>query len=195
MVNKIKLATVYPEHLNLNGDQANILVLQRRLQLRGVESEVIAVNDNDDLTNYEFIFLGHGSLAAWSHIDAKRPDLIRDVLEACDNGSFIFAVASGYERLSKVRGVSAAKPASHRSEFVDVNGIIGYINTDSALEPFIFDDHALLTLLHGPLLAKNPELADDLISKFGWADTTIRNQRLDEQDRLAKLSRHTAIEH
>ena len=195
MVNKIKLATVYPEHLNLNGDQANILVLQRRLQLRGVESEVIAVNDNDDLTNYEFIFLGHGSLAAWSHIDAKRPDLIRDVLEACDNGSFIFAVASGYERLSKVRGVSAAKPASHRSEFVDVNGIVGYINTDSALEPFIFDDHALLTLLHGPLLAKNPELADDLISKFGWADTTIRNQRLDEQDRLAKLSRHTAFEH
>ncbi|NBR61305.1 MAG: hypothetical protein EBT86_06590, partial [Actinobacteria bacterium] len=87
VVNKIKLATVYPEHLNLNGDQANILVLQRRLQLRGVESEVIAVNDNDDLTNYEFIFLGHGSLAAWSHIDAKRPDLIRDVLEACDNGS------------------------------------------------------------------------------------------------------------
>ncbi len=195
MVNKIKLATVYPEHLNLNGDQANILVLQRRLQLRGVESEVIAVNDNDDLTNYEFIFLGHGSLAAWSHIDAKRPDLIRDVLEACDNGSFIFAVASGYERFSKVRGVSAAKPASHRSEFVDVNGIVGYINTDSALEPFIFDDHALLTLLHGPLLAKNPELADDLISKFGWADTTIRNQRLDEQDRLAKLSRHTAFEH
>jgi CobQ-like glutamine amidotransferase family enzyme len=55
--------------------------------------------------------------------------------------------------------------------------------------------NALLTQLHGPVLAKNPELADEIISSNGWADIALRSQELDAVDELAAQSRKTAFEH
>jgi len=195
--NSVKLATIFPDELNLNGDQANLLVLQQRLKFRGVKSEVISITGNEDFRQFDFIFLGHGSLAAWSSVLVQRPSLFQDLKVAQAEGSFIFAVASGYQKLASELGFAAASDQlpAHRSEFVDAGGVVGYVNTDSALQPVLFDDKGLMTLLHGPILAKNPELADELIAKMSWSDTTVRTQKLDELDSLAALSRETAFEH
>jgi len=71
---KIRLGSLFPEDLNLNGDQANLLVLKKRLELRGVSSLVVDIplNKIDDV---DFLFLGHGSIAAWEFISRSEPRL------------------------------------------------------------------------------------------------------------------------
>jgi hypothetical protein len=66
----IKLVSLFPGHLNLNGDQANLKVIQMRLKWFGYQSSVVAVNVGDQIpADAHLIFLGHGSMAAWNDID------------------------------------------------------------------------------------------------------------------------------
>jgi CobQ-like glutamine amidotransferase family enzyme len=81
------------------------------------------------------------------------------------------------------------------SQSIDVDGVIGYKNSDSKTSDFEWHINALLTQLHGPLFAKNPSLADEFISRNGWADVSLSNGSLDELDALSDLSRKTAFEH
>ena len=64
----ITFYTLFPDRLNLNGDQANIFVLQQRLAWQGIESELVAIESlavlqGQDLTG-KFLLIGHGSNAA-----------------------------------------------------------------------------------------------------------------------------------
>jgi CobQ-like glutamine amidotransferase family enzyme len=86
------------------------------------------------------------------------------------------------------------KTGVHRSEFVDVDGVVGYLNSDSLLPIVHYEKNFLLTLLHGPVLVKNPELADSIISKLGIA-VELKSAYLDELDALAKEGRRIAFEH
>ena len=45
----IRLASLYPKHLNLNGDLANISILQKRLEWFGIKSEVSSLEKPIDL--------------------------------------------------------------------------------------------------------------------------------------------------
>jgi len=57
----VSLVALFPNHLNLNGDLANIKVLTERLAWRGVTAVVTLVEKGDPLpTEADFILLGHG---------------------------------------------------------------------------------------------------------------------------------------
>ena len=62
MKNKLTLAHLYPDNMNLYGDIGNILTLTKRCQWRGLEIEIIKVKIGDhlDLKNVDIIFLGGG---------------------------------------------------------------------------------------------------------------------------------------
>ncbi len=193
MSRTIRLATLFPSDLDLNGDQANLLVLLKRLEYRGVKAEIVELNDPSNL-DFDLVFLGHGSMAAWAEIDKKHPDLAANLLSAQANGAFVFAVNSGYLKLASDLGIQRTT-GTHRSEFVEVDGKVGYLNSNAEVDLLSYSNTALLTMLHGPVLVKNPELADKIIQDRGWADISIWNEKLERISNLAKRSREIAFEH
>lgn len=194
MSNSLKFAALYPNHLNLNGDHGNLLVLKKRLLWRGVQVDIVPVIKAQDLADFDFVLLGHGSKAAWSEVLQIDPELLKKVGELTRAGKSVMAVSSGYECLIEELEGSVAEHAAHLSEFRNVGQIVGYVNTDVVLTEFRTIGKTVLTLFHGPVLAKNPDLADKIISDAGWCEVSVTNTQLKSMDELAKASRRTAFE-
>jgi CobQ-like glutamine amidotransferase family enzyme len=174
----IRLLALFPEHLNLNGDLANLRVLQQRLAWRGVTASISSVNKGDSLSaDADFILLGHGSEAAWLDLANDLERLKPELLEAFESGVSGLAVGSGYERLFNLQGppslglIPGSVLRTERvSKFVvaplDGQDALGYLNSDALLEPMIRVQNLVGTLLHGPILAKNPILAESIIESM-----------------------------
>jgi len=191
----IRLGAISPTHLNLNGDLGNLLVLKKRLEWRNVESSIEHLNGSEDLNDFDYILVGHGSNAAWKQLLDSRSDLLGKLVAYVESDGALLAVASAADRLQPLLTGVEVTFGDRVSEFLDVDGVVGYKNSDSEGENVSWYKNALLTQLHGPVLAKNPELADQIISSNGWADIALRSQELDAVDELAAQSRKTAFEH
>jgi CobQ-like glutamine amidotransferase family enzyme len=192
---KIRLGAVSPEHLNLNGDLGNLVVLAKRLELRGVESTTYFLRGAEDFEDYDFVLLGHGSPSAWLQLLDRQSDLIEKCASYINGSGSLLAVASGADHLyPALTGLDIAK-GNWVSESVAVNGVVGYKNSESKTSDFEWHKNALLTQLHGPLFAKNPSIADEFISRNEWADLSVASRLVDELDALSELSRKTAFEH
>lgn len=63
MEKTLNIVHLFPEFMNLYGDVGNIVVLNKRCQLRGIGVNVISVNIDDeiDLKDADIVFLGGGS--------------------------------------------------------------------------------------------------------------------------------------
>jgi len=186
------LGSLFPDDLNLNGDQANLLVIQKRLRLQDVTSQIVEVASSD-LGEVDLLFLGHGSIAAWDFIDKHHPRAMSDIASYFQSGKPLFAVSSGALRVLGQTGRKFTE-GDHRSEFVDVDGIVGYLN--SPVQDFIFEkiQNSWFTLLHGPVLAKNPGLADQICTELGWVVQPKTSETLLRLDELADASRKIAFE-
>jgi len=113
----IRLAALYPNHLNLNGDLANLLVLQKRLEWYGLEADVVYVEKPTDLTKFDVVLLGHGSRDAWSQLEDIDPELIPSVASLVSAGKKVMAVSSGYELLIEAIDGLVVKHSERVSEF------------------------------------------------------------------------------
>ena len=191
----IRLGAISPTHLNLNGDLGNLLVLKKRLEWRKVESCIENLNGSEDLNDFEFILVGHGSNAAWKQLLDSRSDLLGKLVAYVESDGALLAVASAADRLQPLLTGVEVTFGDRVSEFLDIDGVVGYKNSGSEGENVSWYKNALLTQLHGPVLAKNPDLADEIISSSGWADIALRGHELDAVDELAAQSRKTAFEH
>ena len=153
-------ASIFADSLNLNGDQANLFVLQQRLKWAGHSSTIAPVSSLAELeqSKADFLFLGHGSIAAWKACEAQWPSLAKDFLTFSNSRSAL-AVSSGADRVLAASGAQPAVLDASVSEFClddfDSQKILGYKNTSSI---------ANSTLRHGPVLAKNPAVADAILS-------------------------------
>jgi CobQ-like glutamine amidotransferase family enzyme len=190
----LKFAALYPNHLDLNGDHGNLIVLQKRLLWRGVQAEIFHVEKPGTLEDFDFVLLGHGTKDAWAEVLRLDPELLTNLAQLTRKGKPVMAISSGYEYLIQEMESAQAKHAEHVSEFRNVDEIVGYINTAVVLPEIRTIRQTALTLFHGPVLAKNPGLADKIISAAGWCDVSIENNQLHVVDELAKASRRTAFE-
>ncbi|NBO35839.1 MAG: hypothetical protein EBU89_08070 [Actinobacteria bacterium] len=191
----ICLGAISPTHLNLNGDLGNLLVLKKRLEWRNVESSISHLNGSEDLNDFDYILVGHGSNAAWKQLLDSRSDLLGKLVAYVESDGALLAVAAAADRLQPLLTGVEVTLGERVSEFLDVDGVVGYKNSGSQGENLFWYKKALLTQLHGPVLAKNPVLADQIISSNGWADIRLRIQELDAVDELAAQSRKIAFEH
>lgn len=175
---KLVLATLYPGHLNLNGDQANLDIIKKRLGWAGIECELIEIGKGRRIEkNVDLIFIGHGSVAAWRDLEAELQDRIPELETLVASGVALMVVASGHDwaigagffdhKLSSVPRVSKFEIAN-----LGELEILGYLN--SATDAPVIEKKGLLlgTQLHGPIFAKNPNLVDQYVgeiieSKFG----------------------------
>lgn len=191
----IELFTLFPDRLNLNGDQANLLVLKKRLEWNGIESRIVAVNSLEELARLQkeftkqpkgkFLLVGHGSAAAMASFSQHADEIRNSVCELARAGMPGLAVGSGYELVqpSFTRG-------ERLSDYADIEAAgelpraFGYINTATDLQPLAkLGANFLVTLIHGPVLARTPELADLFIERMG--EKVDSNRRSLEVDALA----------
>jgi hypothetical protein len=190
----LKFAALYPDHLNLNGDHANLLVLQKRLEWRGVNSEIVSVERPTNLNEFDFVLLGHGSDAAWAEVLKIDSKMLNNIVDLVRSGSNVLAIASGYQKLHELLNQKAAVQIERVSEFKSFEGVVGYVNTEFDLPEMSRVENSVLTLFHGPVLAKNPQLADEIIANANWADVSLTSDKFDEVEKLAEASRQIAFD-
>jgi CobQ-like glutamine amidotransferase family enzyme len=201
----IRIGAFHHAELNLNGDLQNLLVLTKRLNARGFPCEVVELNgstfEKELAHGLDFAFIGHGSEAAWASIDAADANFESALLAVADAGVPLLGVSSGFERMIRV-GLTdfELKRVDRRSEFApfDWNGteIIGYVNSELDVPLFYQKGNIYGTLFHGPLLAKNPDLADYFCklatNSADEFDASNGEQKLSELDNLAVSARAVA---
>ena len=172
----LKFVALFPNHLDLNGDQANLKVLAKRLAWQGVAAEIIGVSKGQSIPNDSaLIFLGHGSIAAWADIENELLELLPDIKRRISNGVAFMAVATGHERAIDwgiFSGRTTEKNRVSKFEVAEIDGVevLGYLN--SATDAPVIQKQGLVlgSQLHGPLFAKNPEFADAYLAEIANAN-------------------------
>lgn len=171
----IRLVSVFPEQLNLNGDQANIKVLADFLVRCGLEVQVSTANSAAELekSKADFVLVGHGSAAAHEKIEAEL-SAMATYFKSSD--AFVMFVGSSTEAAVEKFGLSEAKISrgDRESEFsigqIADFAVLGYRNTDSGLPNIWQENRFLFCMLHGPVLAKNPKLQHWLANQIAKAN-------------------------
>jgi lipid II isoglutaminyl synthase (glutamine-hydrolysing) len=98
-ISALRLVWVYPDLLSTYGDRGNLLILERRAQLRGIPTEPICVNADQSVPLEGDIYLLGGGEDLPQILAARR---LRDdggLAAAAGRGAVIFAVCAGYQLL------------------------------------------------------------------------------------------------
>ena len=100
----LKICHLYPDVLNLYGDNGNLLCLQQRLAWRGIGSEVtrLPIGETADLTKFDLFFIGGGQ-------DFEQEVLLEDlargkaeaIKSAIADGKTFLAICGGYQMLGR----------------------------------------------------------------------------------------------
>lgn len=213
----LHIVHLYPAEMNIYGDTGNRLIVQRRLEWRGIEAKISLVGVGQKIPNSIDIIIGGGGQDAVQ--SSVQPDLQRKaskMQELADNGTVMLMVCGLYQLLGRKFitqqgeeiegiGILPLETRADKTRFIGNTNIntkwgllIGYENhsgltylddtelalgsvekgagnngkdgTEGCLVRNIFG-----TYLHGPILSKNPHLADELIvraleRKYGSAD-------------------------
>jgi CobQ-like glutamine amidotransferase family enzyme len=205
----LRLVWVYPDLLSTYGDRGNLLVLQRRAQLRGLPAEAIEVNADEAVPRSGDIYLLGGGEDLPQILAARRLSADGGLQAAADRGAVVFAVCAGYQVIGTEFGGVGGEPvaglqildiSSGRGEQRGVGEIAAEVDPALGVETLTgFENHqgvttigpaarplarvtvgtgngdgtegaysgrVLGTYLHGPVLVRNPGLADLLL---GWA--------------------------
>ena len=205
----LRLVWVYPDLLSTYGDRGNLLVLQRRARLRGIEVEQVLVHADQPVPREGDIYLMGGGEDLPQILAARRLRADRGLYAAAERGAVIFAVCAGYQLLGTEFGGEEGQPVtgleildirSGRGERRGVGEILCEVNPALQLPRLTgFENHqgvttrgpgvatlasvltgvgngdgtegswagrVLGTYLHGPVLVRNPGLADLVLT---WA--------------------------
>jgi lipid II isoglutaminyl synthase (glutamine-hydrolysing) len=98
---RVVVAHLFPDALNLYGDRGNIDTLVRRAGWRGIEAEVrpIGAGDGDRLRGADVIFIGGGADQHQRAVADALLDLADPLRRAIDEGAALLAVCAGYQNL------------------------------------------------------------------------------------------------
>jgi lipid II isoglutaminyl synthase (glutamine-hydrolysing) len=237
----VRVAVVLPELLGTYGDGGNGIILERRLQWRGIAVERIECGDAAALPETADLYLLGGGEDRPQTLAARELRASGALNRAHANGAVIFAVCAGYQIIGEsFPGAEGVEPGLDLLDVVTTVGAgpraVGelLIEADPALElPLIsgFENHQGVTTLgndarplgrvvngvgngagddtdhlrnptegaradrviatyaHGPVLARNPALADWLLAMIVGpldplehdvvaATTALRRERL-----------------
>ncbi len=79
---KITIAQLYPRQMNLYGDWGNVLALKRRLEWRGIETEILEYNPGD---KFESIAQNADILVGGGGQDSGQTEVYQDLLKIGDH--------------------------------------------------------------------------------------------------------------
>jgi len=206
---RLRLVWVYPDLLSTYGDRGNLLILDRRARLRGLQTESVVVDANQPVPRQGDIYLMGGGEDLPQVLAARRLRADKGLAAAADRGAVVFAVCAGYQLLGSQFGGEEGQPlpgleildiSSGRGERRGVGEILAKVDPALGVPPLTgfenhqgmttvgpgaaplatvetgvgngngtegaYAGHVLGTYLHGPVLVRNPALADLLLT---WA--------------------------
>jgi lipid II isoglutaminyl synthase (glutamine-hydrolysing) len=100
----LRLVWVYPDLLSTYGDRGNLLVLERRARLRGIQVESVEVNSDQPVPREGDIYLMGGGEDLPQILAARRLRADGGLTAAADRGAVLFAVCAGYQVIGKEFG-------------------------------------------------------------------------------------------
>jgi lipid II isoglutaminyl synthase (glutamine-hydrolysing) len=106
----LRLVWVYPDLLSTYGDRGNLLVLERRARLRGLDVESVLVNADQPVPRQGDIYLMGGGEDLPQILAARRLRADGGLAAAARNGAVIFAVCAGYQLLGTEFGGEEGQP-------------------------------------------------------------------------------------
>ncbi len=208
---RVRVAHLYPDHLNIYADRGNLAVLLGRARRRGIELDVDLVGLGDEMAEADLYYVGGGQDREQSLV---APDLAAResaLAEAVAGGAAILAVCGGYQLLGRFYRDRSGdeQPGAGLFPLHTIAGerrMIGDVLIECELDPGElhtvagFENHAgrtildggsqplgrvvagfgndgtsglegcrignaIGTYLHGPLLPRNPWLADWLLAR------------------------------
>ncbi|GAB4112171.1 MAG: glutamine amidotransferase [Roseiflexaceae bacterium] len=102
MAYHLRIAHLYPDHMNIYGDRGNVITLQQRCRWRGIEAELIAVGPGATINwaDIDIAFFGGGqdsgqALIAEDMVVRQGPGL----REAIGQGLVLLSICGGYQLL------------------------------------------------------------------------------------------------
>jgi len=159
---RLRLIWVYPDLLSTYGDRGNLLVLERRARLRGLDAEMVSVNADQPVPRQGDIYLLGGGEDLPQILAARRLRADRGLSAAAQRGAVIFAVCAGYQLLGTEFGGEEGQPVagleildmrSGRGDRRGVGEIVADVNPDLGLPQLTgFENHQGMTR-RGPGLA------------------------------------------
>ncbi len=100
----LKICHLYPDTLNLYGDSGNITCMQKRLEWRGINSEIhdVSLGQNFNPNDYDIFFIGGGQ-------DFEQSVLLKDIkgekgkniIKAVEDEKVFLAICGGYQMLGQ----------------------------------------------------------------------------------------------
>ena len=205
----LRLVWVYPDLLSTYGDRGNLLVLQRRARLRGIDTEAVSVHADQPVPRSGDIYLMGGGEDLPQILAARRLRADGGLAAAASDGAVLLAVCAGYQVIGEEFGGVEGEPVpglgildirSGRGERRGVGEIVADVDPGLGVPRLTgFENHqgvtrlgpgtrplarvtagvgngdgtegayagkVVGTYLHGPVLVRNPGLADLLLA---WA--------------------------
>jgi CobQ-like glutamine amidotransferase family enzyme len=109
---RLRLVWVYPDLLSTYGDRGNLLVLERRALLRGVDVEAIEVNSDEAVPQQGDIYLLGGGEDLPQILAARRLNADGGLAAAAARGAVVFAVCAGYQVIGSQFGGVEGQPVT-----------------------------------------------------------------------------------
>ncbi len=101
---KLSICHLYPDVLNLYGDTGNILCMKKRLEWRGIESEItcLPIGAHADFSRFDIFFIGGGQ-------DFEQEVLLADlhsgkdkeILSAVEDEKVFLCICGGYQMMGQ----------------------------------------------------------------------------------------------
>jgi CobQ-like glutamine amidotransferase family enzyme len=107
---QLRLIWVYPDLLSTYGDRGNLLVLERRARLRGIEVSSAEVNSDQSVPQQGDIYLMGGGEDLPQILAARRLRADGGLAAAADRGAVLFSVCAGYQVLGEQFGGVDGEP-------------------------------------------------------------------------------------
>lgn len=188
---KIRIGNLYPLELTLYGENGNLKALKYALEKKNIEVEITSINkeDNLDLKEYDFVYIGSGRQEFLKDIKERLEPYKKDFLDyinkdkvllATGNSIYIMELLRLYEieeydkrKVSDVTGTTSLCNGKiygfQNTEYLirTTNNILfslesGYGNNETFMEGYK-NNNFYATSLIGPLLARNDNLTDYIV--------------------------------
>lgn len=101
---KLKLCHLYPDLLNLYGDRGNIICITKRLEWRGIETELVQmpVGKSGSLADFDMVFVGGGQdFEQAVLLEDLHSGKSREIKAAVEDGVTFLAICGGYQMLGE----------------------------------------------------------------------------------------------
>ncbi|HEY3686377.1 MAG TPA: glutamine amidotransferase [Streptosporangiaceae bacterium] len=147
----LRLVWIYPDLLSTYGDQGNLLILERRARLRGIETESVLVRSDEPVPDSGDIYLMGGGEDRPQILAAQRLRGDGGLPRAAASGAVVLAVCAGFQIIGTEFGDDQGRPMaglglldirSGRGERRAVGEVIADVDSRLGLPPLSgFENH------------------------------------------------------